>query len=735
MQIDLDREFSILEEKIAAYMPGFDRELLRKALDVAYEAHDGQMRKSGEPYIIHPIAVANIIAEIGLDLESVMAGLLHDVIEDTSVGYDQVKAMFGKDVADLVDGVTKLGQIPYSSREEQQVENLRKMILAMAKDVRVILIKLADRLHNMRTIAAMPEAKQRLKALETMEVYSPLAHRLGMSKIKTELEDISIRYLDPVGCEEIIRTVAEKQEHNTGFVDHVKKQIHDRLEKLGIKHHIEGRTKHVYSIYRKIYGQGKSFDELYDLFAVRVIVDSVIDCYNVLGVVHDMYTPIPGRFKDYISTPKPNMYQSLHTTVIGVEGLLFEVQIRTWEMHKTAEYGIAAHWKYKAGVQGSSSSDQKLAWIRQLLEVQKDTLDPEDFMRTLKIDMFSDEVFVFTPQGDVINLPLGANAIDFAYAIHTQVGNHMNGCKVNGRIMPIDYVLQNGDIIEVITSANGSPNLDWVKMVKTSGAKNKIRQWFKREKRDENIVRGKEEVEKELRKNGYKMEQLLHPQILPSVLKKFHINDVEDLYASVGYGGISVHNVLIKVQTEVNRLARESLPQDTQSIAEKINASAQTRPQPKKHGNSGVVVEGVDNVLIKFAKCCNPLPGDEIIGFITKGFGVSIHKKDCPNAIASIVNEQDSGRWIPVHWENVEGGKFESGIQLVARDRIGLLADVVNIFANMHMNLHNVNTREGKDGFATLNITVELENVSQLQVVMKKLSKVSGVIDVRRGVQ
>lgn len=734
--VDFTKEFEQLCDKIQAYMPGFDKEKLKKAFDLAVNAHEGQKRKTGEPYIIHPIAVANIIAENGLDLESIMAGLLHDVVEDTYVTYDQLAAGFGRDVADLVDGVTKLGQIPYSSREEQQVENLRKMILAMAKDVRVILIKLSDRLHNMRTLDAMPPAKQRIKALETLEVYSPLAHRLGMSKIKTELEDIAIRYLDPVGYQEVMDEVNRKREHNLGFVDKVQAEIGRRLDAAGIKHTLMGRTKHAYSIYRKVFAQGKSFDELYDLFAVRVIVDSVIDCYNVLGVVHDMYTPIPGRFKDYISTPKPNMYQSLHTTVIGKEGLLFEIQIRTWEMHRIAEYGIAAHWKYKAGVSGSSSNDQKLAWIRQLLEVQRDTLDPEDFMRTLKIDMFSDEVFVFTPNGDVINLPLGATVIDFAYAIHSAVGNHMHSCKVNGRITPIDYHLKNGDIVEIITTNSSTPSLGWLKVVKTSGAKNKIRQWFKKEKREENVARGKEELEKELRKNGYKLEQFLKPEIQQMMFKKFHVSVTDDLYAGIGFGGISVHNVLIKLETELKKMAKEAtVVTDPKILEERINSAQNERARKKPKSSNGVVVEGVDNVLVKFARCCNPLPGDEIIGYITKGFGVSVHKKDCPNVISSIVNEEESGRWLPVHWENTQGNKFESGLQILCRNRQGLLADIIMVFANMKLDLHNVNTRENKEGFATINLTVEISSVEELSNIMKKISKIPDVLDVNRSIQ
>jgi GTP pyrophosphokinase len=729
--VNLQKQFERLIETVKAYSPSMNTDLIAKAYELAYKVHDGQMRASGEPYIIHPLAVAQILAESEMDSESIVAALLHDVIEDTNVTYQNIKAQFGASVADLVDGVTKLGRIPYSSREEQQMENLRKMFFAMAKDVRVILIKLADRLHNMRTIENLPEQKRREKALETMEVYSPLTHRLGMAKIKVELEDISIRCLDPIGYQEIVNTTANLIRENEGVVETIKERVSTRLKEQQIKCAIEGRTKHIYSIYRKVYGQNRTFDEVYDLFAVRIIVDSVIDCYNVLGIIHDMYRPIPGRFKDYISTPKPNMYQSLHTTVIDKEGLIFEVQIRTWEMHKTAEYGIAAHWKYKAGG-GANDQDAKLAWIRQLLEIQKDTNDPEDFMRALKIDMFSDEVFVFTPNGDVINLSLGSTIIDFAYSIHSEVGNHMQGAKVNGRIVTLDYVLQNGDVVEIMTSGAGNgPNLDWLKICKTSQARNKIRQWFKKEKREENIERGKIDIEKELRKSGLTMAQFERKEILEPVLKKAHVNSLEELYAVIGYGGIPLHTIMNRVTFELKRLAEDLKEKDPDEIVRQVAAQARRT----KKDSSGVIIEGVDNVLIKFARCCNPLPGDDIIGFITKGYGVSVHKKDCVNVISGMAKEDEISRWIPVRWSDNTKSTFVSILQITATNRPNLLADVVNTVSNTHIPMHSLNAREADNNFVVITLSVEVQNLEQLSGIINKLTKINAVIDVARGTQ
>jgi len=725
--------YPALIEKLKRYMPNLDTEPIDRAFALADKAHADQMRKGGDPYITHPVAVAHLLADMEMDRESIMAGLLHDVVEDSAITCAEIKEQFGQDVMELVDGVTKLGRIPYSSKEEQQIENLRKMFLAMAKDVRVIIIKLCDRLHNMRTIGSMTPQKQREKALETIEVYSPLAHRLGISKIKSELEDISIKVLDPIGCKEIEDTMLRLVDDNATFLDKVEHDIKQRLEPHGIKCSISGRSKHLYSIYRKVFEQNRSINEIYDLFAVRVIVDSLIDCYNVLGIVHDMYRPIPGRFKDYISTPKPNMYQSLHTTLIDKDrgGIVFEVQIRTWDMHMTAEYGIAAHWKYKSGVT-DSSQDEKLTWIRRLLDTQKDTNDPEDFKRALKIDMFTDEVFVFTPKGDVINLPLGSTVIDFAYNIHSAVGNHMTGGKVNGKIVPINYNLKNGDIVEIITSGSSSgPNLDWLKLAKTSEARNKIRQWFKKEKREENIVRGKDMLEKELKRNGMSMSQVMNDSILPVLFKKFHVNAPDELFAGIGYGGISMHNVILRVDNELKRIAKEAKG----DIADEIKKQIRKADSDGYKANNGIIIEGVDNVLVKFARCCNPLPGDPVIGFVTKGYGVSVHKRDCVNVIAGLTNPEEASRWIDVKWEKDISSTFVSIVQITARDRLNLLADVVNMISNMHIAMHSLNARESKDGFSVINVTLDISNLEQLNAIIRKLERIEGVIDVVRSMQ
>ena len=720
------------EELIAAvkeYNPSANLDAIEKAYQLALSVHAGQNRVSGEPYVCHPLAVAQILAKSEMDSDSIVAAILHDVIEDTPVTYQEIESQFGHSIADLVDGVTKLGRIPYSSREEQQMENLRKMFLAMAKDVRVILIKLADRLHNMRTIGSLPEEKQRKKALETMEVYASIAHRLGMSKIKAELEDISIRCLDPIGYAEISDIIKTRVQENEGKIEHIEKTIEARLQDNHTNGVINSRLKHIYSIYRKVYGQNRSFDEVYDLYALRVIVDTVVDCYNVLGVIHDLYRPIPGRFKDYISTPKPNMYQSLHTTVIDSEGMIFEVQIRTWDMHRTAEYGIAAHWQYKSGVAGGQ--DAKLSWIRQLLEMQKDTNDPEDFMRALKIDMFSDEVFVFTPNGDVINLSLGSTIVDFAYMIHSAVGNHMHGGKVNGRIVTIDTVLQNGDVVEIINSQSASPSLDWLKIAKTSQARNKIRQWFKKEKREENIIRGKEELTKELKKTGLTLSQFEKKEMLDGVFKKTHVNTLDDLYAGLGYGGITVHSVMHRVTAELKRVADQLKEKDPEEIMRQVSAQA----KHTKKDSSGVMIEGVDNVLTKFARCCNPLPGDEIIGFITKGYGVSVHKKDCVNVISGMANEADSERWIPIKWNLTGKNTFVSALQVTGVSRTGLLADVVNTVSNMHIAMHSLNAREPDSNYAAITLSVEVEDVAQLNSIINTLTAIKDVIDVTRTTQ
>ena len=614
----VDHSYEELKALLLASDRDFDMEKIDKAYQFALESHGDQKRRSGVPYILHPVSVAYILVELGMDTESIVASLLHDVVEDTPVGLEEIKKLFGIEVANLTDGVTKLGRIPYSSREEQQAENLRKMLIAMADDIRVIIIKLADRLHNMRTIEFMPDQKRRDKALETMEVYAPIAHRLGIRALKEEMEDISLRYLDPIGYHEIESALAMKSGEREEFINKIKKQIYDRVSSVIPNVHLEGRVKSINGIYRKVFVQGKSMEEIYDIYAVRVIVDSLNDCYNVLGMIHDMYRPIPNRFKDYISTPKPNLYQSLHTTVLGKEGVPFEVQIRTWEMHHTAEYGIAAHWKYKLGLTKSDSFEQRLMWVRQMLENQQDTVDSTELVRTIKTDLAPEEVFVFTPKGDVISLPIGSTVIDFAYAIHSAVGNRMIGAKVDGRIVPIDYKVKTGEIIDVLTTKEEShgPSRDWLKIVKTSEARNKIRQWFKKEKREENIIEGKAEIEREFRRNGIELPEPEMKAFLEEIATHQHCQTVEDLYAALGYGGIQLWRLMPRIRDNYNKIKKP------------VEESQEVRYQkaPSK-ATGGVIIDGIDNCLIKFSKCCNPLPGDDINGLTTRGYGFSIHKR------------------------------------------------------------------------------------------------------------
>ena len=632
----VDHSYEELKALLLASDRDFDMEKIDKAYQFALESHGDQKRRSGVPYILHPVSVAYILVELGMDTESIVASLLHDVVEDTPVGLEEIKKLFGIEVANLTDGVTKLGRIPYSSREEQQAENLRKMLIAMADDIRVIIIKLADRLHNMRTIEFMPDQKRRDKALETMEVYAPIAHRLGIRALKEEMEDISLRYLDPIGYHEIESALAMKSGEREEFINKIKKQIYDRVSSVIPNVHLEGRVKSINGIYRKVFVQGKSMEEIYDIYAVRVIVDSLNDCYNVLGMIHDMYRPIPNRFKDYISTPKPNLYQSLHTTVLGKEGVPFEVQIRTWEMHHTAEYGIAAHWKYKLGLTKSDSFEQRLMWVRQMLENQQDTVDSTELVRTIKTDLAPEEVFVFTPKGDVISLPIGSTVIDFAYAIHSAVGNRMIGAKVDGRIVPIDYKVKTGEIIDVLTTKEEShgPSRDWLKIVKTSEARNKIRQWFKKEKREENIIEGKAEIEREFRRNGIELPEPEMKAFLEEIATHQHCQTVEDLYAALGYGGIQLWRLMPRIRDNYNKIKKP------------VEESQEVRYQkaPSK-ATGGVIIDGIDNCLIKFSKCCNPLPGDDIIGFITRGYGVSIHKRSCTNVPKDISKAAEPERW------------------------------------------------------------------------------------------
>lgn len=722
--------FSVLIEKVKKYDPNCNIELLEKAYNFSKAAHEGQLRNSGEPYIIHPVEVAIILAEMELDSTALVAALLHDTIEDTTCTYDQLKAQFGVEVADLVDGVTKLGKIPFTSKEEQQVENLRKMFLAMAKDIRVIMIKLADRLHNMRTLKHKTEEKQVEIARETLEIYAPLAHRLGISKIKWELEDICLRYLDPKGYYDLVEKIAFKRKQREAYIEGIITTLREKTNEQGIENaQIDGRPKHFYSIYRKMVNQNKTLDQIYDLFAFRIIVNSVKDCYAVLGLVHELYKPMPGRFKDYIAMPKPNMYQSLHTTLIGPEGQPFEVQIRTWDMHRVAEVGIAAHWKYKEGVDDVKDSDNKFAWLRQLLEWQKDTRDESEFMETLKIDLFTDEVFVFTPRGDVVNLPVDSTPVDFAYSIHSAIGNKMIGAKVNGKMEPIDYKLKNGDIIEILTSSTiHGPSRDWLKIVKSSQARNKINQWFKKEKREENIIRGKEMIEREIKKQGFTYSQLFRTEWIELVLKKYNFASLEDLYAGLGYGAITTNKVITRLKEELKKTLK---PEEIEHILETI---AQARGERKKKNipESGIIVKGIDNCLVRLSRCCNPVPGDEIIGYITRGRGVSVHRSDCINVSAGL---EEEGRLIDVKWYSTNDVAYKADITLMANDRTSLLLDVTNSIAELKVPIKAVNARTTREQITLINLTLEITNTEQLEKIIKRLKKIDSVFDVTRNKQ
>lgn len=718
----MEKQFEKLIETVGEYNPKADVDMIRRAFELARDAHQEQRRVSGEPYVYHPLAVAQILAEVQMDQETLVAALLHDTLEDTDVSREQVSKEFSEPIAELVEGVTKLTQIPYSSKEEQQIESLRKMFLAMAKDIRVIFIKLADRLHNMRTLSSMPEVKQRYKSLETLEVYAPLAHRLGMQKFKLELEDLALSFLDPIAYQEIEEGLNQKRQEREAYIEKIIAHLHETLEQSGVEHYaVKGRAKHFYSIYRKMFTQNKSLEEIYDLFAVRVIVDTVSDCYAVLGLVHEMYTPVPGRFKDYIAMPKPNMYQSLHSTVIGERGVPFEIQIRTWEMHRTAEYGIAAHWKYKEGVTGATDADSKLAWVRQMLEVQDDVADADEFKKTLKIDLFADEVFVFTPAGDVISLPVGATPIDFAYAIHSAVGNRMTGAKVNGHIVPLDYALQNGEFVEIITSsANHGPSRDWLKIAKTSQARNKINQWFKRERRDENIAIGKEQVEKELQRNNLSAAELFRQEYLDVIIRRYGFNSLEDLYLGIGYGAITAAKVIARLKEEYKKCNPE------------VKLPAISEPKRTAAHSSGVVVEGIDSCLVKMAKCCNPVPGDEIVGYITRGRGVSVHRSDCVNVNGLTPEEQ--ARLIQVSWEERVHNTYLAQIELFATDRDNLVADIISTVAEHKIPLRGVNARTTKNQTAVVELALEIVDSVQLDRLIYKLMTIRGVDRVSRKV-
>lgn len=720
----VSEHYAAMKAAIDKYTPHVDMAMVDTGYQYAADKHKTQLRKDGSPYIIHPLSVAQIVAEMGLDTDAILAALLHDCIEDTDASHEEIARRFGQTVADLVEGVTKLTRVNFQSMEEEQMENLRKMFLAMSKDIRVILIKIADRLHNTRTLQYQTPEKQRSKSLETMEIYAPLAHRLGMQKIKWELEDTSLKYLDPVGYEDISQQLDEKEAANAQMMASIREKIESRLQECGIRFQIYGRVKHIYSIYRKMYSQNKTLDEVYDLYAFRVIVDDIADCYNVLGHIHDLFNLVPGRFKDYISTPKPNGYQSLHTTVIGSEGIPFEVQIRTAQMHHTAEYGIAAHWKYKEGIQ-SNGGEEQFEWVRRLLESQQDS-EAEDFISSLKIDMFDDEVFVFTPRGEVISLPAGSTPIDFAYAIHSEVGNHMVGAKVNHRIVNYDTVLQNGDIVEVITSKSAKgPSRDWLSLCKSNQARIKIRQWYKKERREENVLTGKQSFDEELRRIGVSPSIVSNDALQPLLLKKLSFSTLDDMYAAIGYGGLTAVKAVNRIKEEILRFNKkesaDTVAKDPTSISHK-----------PKLATSGVIVEDIDNCMIKFARCCTPVPGDDIVGFITKGFGVSVHRRDCPNA-AGAASPENSGRWVKVVWASMPMESFSTSFELTCQDRDGLALDAAMIISAMKLKCSELSARSDGKGGSTISITVEVQNVAELNAVRSRLSSIKGVKNIRRG--
>ena len=736
----LDHGIDKLLASLEKTSKNYDIEKIKKAYKYAKELHEGQFRKSGEEYISHPIAVAEIVAELELDTDSICAALLHDTVEDcsTKINIEKIKKEFGLPVAELVDGLTKLVQIPFEDKEEEHIENLRKMFLAMSKDIRVIFIKLCDRLHNMRTLDACPEDKRRLTALETMHVYAPLAHRLGMQCMKQELENLAISYLDPIGYNEVKADIERRYGMNIDFIERAKMQIAEQITEHNIKFTLEGRVKSVYSIYKKMYDQKKSFDKIYDFYALRVIVDTEHDCYAVLGVIHDTFKSIPGRFKDYISTPKPNMYRSLHTTVIGRDGIPFEVQIRTWEMHQIAEYGIAAHWKYKANADSEGEIEEKLGWIAKLVEMDDDTRDQDEFLQALKIDIFHDEVFVFTPKGDVITMPQGATVIDFAYAIHSGVGNKMIAAKINGMIVPIDRILQNGEIIEIITSASSKgPSRNWLKIVKTSEARNKIRQWFKKEKRAENIVVGQTEIDREFRRFSVPCTEQQKNDILTNIIVRLGINSIDDLYNTVGYGGLSVSKILPKLKDEFERIVKHE-EDESEIITDTNQIPTVTLPKNKK-SSSSIIVDDIEGCHVKFAKCCNPLPGDDIIGFITKGYGISIHSVKCPNVLLYQENPAYASRWKSVRWENSvvsnnnNDKAFETMLQIFAVNTITLLAHITTALAEMNVSLLQINTQKKTSTLIIINIVISCKNTEHVKAIISRLKTIAGIENIVRG--
>ena len=719
---------NVIENQLKS-RPNVNINLIKKAYEFAKKSHGNQLRMSGEPYMVHPVNVANILSTLELDDETICAALLHDVVEDTLVNHEDLVKEFGVTIADMVAGVTKLGKLRYETAQEQQVENYRKMFLAMGKDIRVILIKLADRLHNMRTLRFLTRERQISNARETMDLYAPLANRLGIYSLKWELEDLSFKYLYPEDYHEIVLGLDKKREERLEFINKIKENIENKIKEEGIEAEVTGRAKHLYSIYRKMKRDDKTLDQIYDLFALRILVNSVKDCYSVLGIVHENYTPMPGRFKDYIAVPKKNLYQSIHTTLIGTNGTPFEVQIRTWEMHNTAEFGIAAHWAYKeASNKGKKDavvvSDDKLSWVRETLEWQKNTENPTEFLNMLKTELFEDEVYVFTPMGNIKVLPVGCTPIDFAYSVHEQVGHKMIGCKINNKIMPIITTLHNGDIVEIITSDQPKgPSRDWLKFVKSSSAKNRINQWFKKVERNENIERGKDLIDKEIKKLGVKYSELAHDEYIEIAKERFKYNTLDDMYASIGFGGITTNKIIAKLLDEYRKNHEE------EDLEKKIEEIATTKPSRVKPSKTGVIVKGIDNCLIKLSRCCNPLPGDDIIGYITKGRGVSVHRTDCIN-LKDLIN--DDSRIIDVYWFDDVKGSYSAEIEILANDRSGLLRDLIKQIENTKSKIMGVNTRTTKNSIAIINIIVEVENISELNKLLNLFRKIESVYEVNR---
>ncbi len=732
--------FAGLEKLIEQYYTPDEAAVLRKAYELSESAHRGQKRKSGEPYIIHPIAVSEILIGFGMDYQSIAAALLHDVAEDTAVTIAELRKMFGAEISTLVDGVTKLGKVPldkhnqsdrqptFMSRESEQAENLRKLLLAMSEDIRVIIIKLADRLHNMRTIQFQPEQKRRDISLETIEIYAPIAHRLGIRPVKDELEDLAIANLDPVAYADIEKALAEQEPLRKEFLEDIKDRVRDRVSEIVENPEVSGRIKTVHGIYRKMYMHGKEFEEIYDIYAIRIIVDTVGDCYNCLGVIHDMFKPIPGRFKDYISTPKPNMYQSLHTTLIGKEGIPFEVQIRTWEMHKTAEYGIAAHWKYKLGYTNSSHQAQAiekgLGWVTHILEAQNESGDAADIVTAIKSDIVREEVYVFTPKGDVMSLPAGSTVIDFAYAIHSAVGNKMTGAKVDKRIVPLDYTLKNGEIVEVLTTSQPGkgPSRDWLKIVRTSEARSKIRAWFKKERREENIIEGRQDVEREIRRSNIRLSEAQEIKLMEVICDKQKCATPDDFFAAIGYGGIVLSKIMPMIKDEANKIINADAPRQ----------AAQARPK-RTVSSDGVVVEGIDNCLVKLSRCCSPIPGDDIIGFITRGHGISVHKRDCTNVPSVISLASEPERWIGVYWGADVKTEFNASLILTCLAGKMPMSKVFDALESLHIIVQSVNTRDTKDGRKLIYLTATVNGVEHLRTVMARLEKLDGILSVDRG--